>query len=144
MPVDRARASIVVDAAPQVVLEAVRDVASQVDWVSQITEAELVEEYEDGTPATARFEMTTRLGVDRYTLEYEHADDSMKWVMTEAGLQKAQTGGYQLRDLGERRTDVTLTLEVDHSIAAPGFLRRKVLQSVVEANLAALKGYVEG
>lgn len=144
MPVDRARASIVVDAGPATVLEAVRDVASQVDWVSEITGAELVEEFEDGTPATARFEMTTRLGVDRYTLEYEHADDAMHWVMTHGGMQKAQTGAYELRDLGDGRTEVTLTLQVEHSVAAPGFLRRRIFQGVVEGNLASLKSYLEG
>ena len=144
MPVDRARASVVVEAAPLTVLAAVRDVTAQVDWVSEITEAELLAEYEDGTPATARFEMTTRLGVDRYTLEYEHADDAMQWVMTQGGMQKAQSGAYQLRDLGDGRTEVTLTLEVEHSIAAPGFLRRKIFQGVVDGNLASLKGYLEG
>jgi len=144
MPVDSATAAIVVDAPAEAVLAAVRDVAAQVDWVGEITEAELLEEYEDGTPATARFEMTTRLGVDRYTLEYAHDDDAMSWEMVEGGLQKAQTGSYRWRDLGDGRTEVTLTLEVDHSIAAPGFLRRKIFQNVVEGNLASLKAYVEG
>jgi Polyketide cyclase / dehydrase and lipid transport len=144
MPIDRATASVVVAAPLETVLGAVRDVTGQVDWVSEITEAELVEEYEDGTPATARFEMTTRLGVDRYTLEYEHADDAMTWVMADGGMQKAQTGAYRLRDLGDGRTEVTLALEVEHSIAAPGFLRRKIFQGVVEGNLASLKTYLEG
>ena len=144
MPVDRATATVVIDAPVELVREAVRDVTSQVDWVGEITGAELLEEYEDGTAATARFEMTTRLGVDRYTLEYEHADDAMSWVMGVGGMQKAQTGAYRLRDLGDGRTQVTLDLEVEHSIAAPGFLRRKILQGVVEGNLASLRTYLEG
>jgi hypothetical protein len=144
MPVDRASASVVLQAPLAAVLEAVRDVTAQVNWVREITHAELLEEYEDGTPASARFEMTTRLGVDRYTLEYEHQEDSMSWVMAQGGMQTAQTGAYRLRDLGGGRTEVTLSLEIEHSIAAPGFLRRKIFQGVVDGNLASLGAYVEG
>jgi len=143
MPVDTASASAVVAAPLQVVLAALRDVTSQVDWVREITSAELLEEYEDGTPATARFEMTTRIGVDHYTLEYEHADDAMSWTLTEGEMQKAQTGSYRLHDLGDGRTEVTLSLDVDHSIAAPGFIRRRVFHAVVEGNVAGLKAFVE-
>ena len=143
MPVDRATATVVIDAPVELVREAVRDVTSQVDWVGEITGAELLEEYEDGTAATARFEMTTRLGVDRYTLHYEHTEDAMTWVMTEGGMQKAQTGAYRLRDLDGGMTEVTLSLEVDHSIAAPGFIRRRIFQGVVDGNVASLKAYVE-
>ena len=143
MPVDSATATAVVAAPIEVVLAALRDVTSQVDWVSQITSAELLEEYEDGTPATARFEMTTRMGVDHYTLEYEHSVDAMSWTLTEGEMQQAQTGSYRLRDLGDGRTEVTLSLDVDHSISAPGFIRRRIFHSVVEGNVAGLKDYVE-
>lgn len=144
MPVDSASASVVIAAPFDDVLAVVRDVASQVDWVREITSAELLEEYEDGTPATAVFEMTTTLGADRYTLEYEHGDDAMSWTLVEGTMQKAQNGSYTLRDLGEAGTEVTLSLEIEHSIPAPGFIRKKIFKGVVEGNLAGLKTYVEG
>ncbi len=143
MPVDNASATVVVAAPFDDVLAAVRDVASQVDWVKEITAAELLEEYEDGTPATASFEMTTNLGADAYSLEYEHAHDSMRWTMVQGTMQKAQNGAYLLRDLGDGQTEVTLELEVDHSISAPGFLRKMIFKGVVDGNLASLKAYVE-
>ena len=144
MPIDSATATVTVAAPFEDVLAAVRDVASQVDWVKEITAAELLEEYEDGTPATASFQMTTGLGADRYTLEFEHGDDAMSWTLVQGTMQKAQNGSYVLRDLGDRGTEVTLNLEVEHSIPAPGFLRKKVFKGVVEGNLAGLKRYVEG
>jgi ribosome-associated toxin RatA of RatAB toxin-antitoxin module len=151
MPVDRASATTVVEAPLETVRDLLADVARQVEWVPEITEAELLEEYEDGSPATARFVMSTRLGVDRYTLEYEPADaadaassgPALSWTLVEGSLQKAQTGQYRLRDLGGGRTEVTLDLEVDHSISAPGFLRRKVFAAVVAGNLASLKAYLD-
>lgn len=144
MPLDSASATVTVAAPFDDVLAVIRDVASQVEWVKEITAAELLEEYEDGTPATASFQMTTGLGADHYTLEFEHGDDAMSWTLVQGTMQKAQNGSYVLRDLGDRGTEVTLSLEVEHSIPAPGFLRRKVFKGVVEGNLAGLKRYVEG
>lgn len=144
MPTDQASGTVVVAAPFDQVLAALRDVASQVEWVKEITSAELLEEYEDGTPATARFEMTTGLGADHYTLEYEHSDDAMSWTLLEGGMQKAQDGSYALKDLGAAGTELTLTLLIEHSIPAPGFLRKKIFKGVVEGNLAGLKRYVEG
>ena len=143
MPTDSATASVTIAAPFDDVLAVVRDVASQVEWVREITAAELLEEYEDGTPATAVFDMATTLGADRYTLEYEHADDAMSWTLVEGTMQKAQNGSYTLRDLGKGGTEVTLALEIEHSIPAPGFIRKKIFKGVVEGNLAGLKTYVE-
>ena len=144
MPKDTASATTILEAPVDEVLAVLRDVGGQPRWVKEITSAELVEEYEDGTPATARFEAMTGIGADHYTLAYEHSDRGMTWTMVEGSLQKAQEGSYVLRDLGADRTEVTLSLEIDHSIAAPGFLRKKIFSGVVRGTLAGLKAYVEG
>lgn len=143
MPKDTATASTIIDAPADVVLAAIRDVSSQEVWLKEMTSVELTEEYEDGTPATAIFEVTTGIGADRYTLEYEHTDDGMSWTMVEGKLQKAQDGAYVLRSVDADHTEVTLTLEVDHSIPAPGFLRKKIFNNVVQSTLVGLKGFVE-
>ena len=116
-----------------------RDVEAQPEWVPQITAAELLEEYEDGTPATASFELSTPIGTDRFTLEYEHSDDGMSWTLVESAMQKAQDGAYTLRDRGDGSTEVSLDLTVEHSLSAPGFLRRKVFGGFVDGSLAGLQ-----
>jgi len=143
MPKDKASATTFIAAPLDEVLAVIRDVGSQADWVKEVSLVELLEEYEDGTPATARFEVTTGIGSDKYTLEYEHSDDGMTWTMVEGHLQKSQDGAYLLSDHGSDRTEVTLTLEIDHSIHAPGFLRKRIFSGVVKNTLAELKSHVE-
>ncbi len=143
MPRDKATATTVIEAPVDEVVAIIRDVSSQALWVKEVTAVELLEEYEDGTPATARFEVTTGIGADHYTLEYEHADDGMTWTMLQGHQQKAQDGSYELREMGADRTEVTLTLGIDHSIHAPGFIRRRIFAGVVQGTLAGLKSYVE-
>jgi len=144
VPVDRSSATVVIAARLAEVLDAVRDVESQQIWAKEITAATVLEEYEDGTVATARFTMVSGLGTDTYVLEYEHGPDSMSWTMVESQVLAGQWGSYALRDLGDHRTEVTVTLEVDHAIHAPGFLRRRVFGRVVTHNAQGLKAYLEG
>lgn len=144
MPVDRSSATVVIHAPFGEVLEAVRDVESQAVWAKEITAAEVLEEYEDGTVATARFTMVSGLGTDTYVLEYEHGPDSMSWTMVESEVLTGQEGSYRLRDLGSDRTEVSVTLEVEHAIRAPGFVRRRVFGRVVTHNAQGLKAYLEG
>ena len=120
MPTDHASGSIVVDAAPDAVLAVLRDVEAQPQWVPQVTAAELLEEYEDGTPATASFRLTTPMGDDDFTLEFAHEDDGLSWTLVSSHVQKAQDGSYRLRPTGDGGTEVTLDLTVEHGLSLPG------------------------
>lgn len=143
MPTDHASGSIVVAAAPDAVLAVLRDVEAQPQWVPQVTAAELLEEYEDGTPATASFRLTTPMGDDDFTLEFAHEDDGLSWTLVSSHVQKSQDGAYRLRPTGDGSTEVTLDLTVEHGMSLPGFLRRKVFGGWVDGSLRGLKGYVE-
>jgi len=143
MPTDHAYGTVVVHAPLADVLDVLRDVESQPLWMPQITAAELLEEYEDGTPATASFELTTRIGTDRFTLEYEHSGDAMAWTLVSGSMQKAQDGEYRLAARGDGATEVALDLTIEHSLSAPGFLRRKVFGGFVDGALEGLRRYVE-
>jgi ribosome-associated toxin RatA of RatAB toxin-antitoxin module len=143
MPTDHASGSIVVDASPDDVLAVLRDVEAQPQWVPQVTAAELLEEYEDGTPATASFQLSTPMGDDDFTLEFAHDDDGLSWTLVSSRMQKAQDGSYRLQPTGGGGTEVTLDLTVDHGLSVPGFLRRKVFGGWVDGSLRGLKEYVE-
>ena len=142
MPTDHANGSIVVAAPAPDVLAVLRDVESQPEWVPQITAAELLEEYEDGTPATAVFELSTPVGDDRFTLEFEHAADAMSWTLVKSSMQRRQDGVYRVRDRGDGSTEVSLELTIEHSLSAPGFLRRKVFGGFVNGALAGLRTHL--
>ena len=143
MPTDHASGSIVVAADPADVLAVLRDVEAQPEWVPQVTAAELLEEYEDGTPATATFELSTPMGNDAFTLEFAHDDDGLSWTLVSSQMQKSQEGSYRLHPSGDGGTEVTLDLTIEHSLSLPGFLRRKVFGGWVDGSLKGLKEYVE-
>src|SRR5512139_3074401 len=107
MPTDTAKKTIEVKASLDDVLTTIRDVEGQVSWIPEILEAEVLEVYDDGLPATARFKASATVGTDEYTLSYEHGDDQMSWTMVNGRLQTAQEGAYTLRKAGRASTTVT-------------------------------------
>jgi hypothetical protein len=144
MPTDEANLSVEIDAPLGEVLATIRDVESQVTWVPEILEAELLEEYEDdGLPATAHFKAAAPVGTDEYILEYDHADDGMSWRLVSGKLQSGQEGRYVLRRIDDARTEVTFSLTISHHLPLPGFVRQRVIKGLVSNTVNGLKEHLE-
>ena len=143
MTTDFARQTVEVAAPLRRVLATIRDVESQPEWVPEVLTAELLEKYEDGTPATARFSASAPVGTDEYTLTYRHRSDGMNWSLVDGRLQTGQDGGYDLLPLGRNRTEVTFELEISHHLPLPGFIRRRVINGLVRNTLDGLKSRLE-
>ncbi|HEU4514087.1 MAG TPA: SRPBCC family protein [Nocardioidaceae bacterium] len=143
MPTDTATKTVEVAASLHDVLETIRDVESQPDWIPEILEAELLEVYDDDLPATARFKAAATVGTDEYTLSYEHADDQMSWTMLKGRLQTGQEGRYTLVPTAPDRTSVTYELTIHHNLPLPGFIRGRVIRGLVDSTLTGLQARVE-
>ncbi len=144
MPTDHATETVIVAAPIKRVLATVRDVGSQPKWVKEVLEAEVLEKYDDGTPAMAHFTATSPVGKDTYTLAYEHTVDAMSWRLVKGRLQTGQDATYTLRNLGKGTTEVTFDLTIQHNLPLPGFLRARVIRDLVRSTVSGLKHYVEG
>ncbi len=145
MPTDTSTQTVEVAAAFGVVLETIRDVESQPEWIPEILEAELLEVYEDDDlPATARFKASATVGTDEYTLAYEHTDATMSWTMVKGRMQTGQEGCYTLAELGPARTSVTYELTIHHNLPLPGFIRSRVIKGLVSSTLSGLQARLEG
>ena len=143
MPTDQAAETIVGAAPIKRVLAIIRDIESQPEWVPDILEAKVLEEYPDGSPATAHISASSPVGKDNYTLTYQHADDGMSWSLVKGRLQTGQEGIYTLRSVGRGQTEVTFDLTIQHNLPLPGFLRGRVIKGLVHNNVDGLKGYAE-
>jgi hypothetical protein len=144
MPVDTNEQTVELAAPAKVVLETIRDVGSQAEWIPEIRSAEVLEVGEDGLPATARFRASATVGTDEYTLRYTHRRDGMSWTMIKGRLQTGQEGDYSVHAKGPRRTSVTYALTIHHNLPLPGFVRSRVIKGLVSNTLDGLKTRVEG
>lgn len=144
MPTDTATRTVEIAAPLATVLETIRDLEGQPEWVPEILEAEVLEVYEDdGLPATARFKASATVGTDAYVLTYEHRDDGLDWSMVEGRLQTGQEGVYDLVETGPGSTSVSFRLTIHHNLPIPGLLRRRVIKGLVDNTVNGLKRHLE-
>lgn len=144
MPTDTATRTVEIAVPLATVLETIRDLEGQTEWVPEILEAEVLEIYEDdGLPATARFKASATVGTDAYVLTYEHRDDGLDWSMVEGRLQTGQEGVYDLVETGPGSTSVSFRLTIHHNLPLPGLLRRRVIKGLVDNTVNGLKKHLE-
>ena len=138
--------SIVISADPARIAEVICDYASYPTWAQAIKAAEVLEEYEDGYPATVRFIIDAGVVQDEYTLHYDYAEDisRIEWHLVEPSkMQKAQDGSYDIADNGDGSSTVTYTLSVELAIGMLGMFKRKAEKMIMDAALTELKRRVE-
>jgi ribosome-associated toxin RatA of RatAB toxin-antitoxin module len=143
---DSSTQSILIHAPAGRVAEVICDFASYPDWTGAMREVEVIEEYEDGYASQVRFVLDAGPVRDEYVLAYEYAEDlsRIEWhLAAPTGMQRAQTGSYDIVDNGDGTCTVTYTLEVELSIAMLGMFRRKAEKMIMDTALRELKRRVE-
>ena len=146
---DRTESSVVVEAAPEVVLGVIADFGAYPEWTGAVKEAEVLASDDGGRASQVRFTLDAGAIRDTYTLAYrwDFAKDStgtVSWTLVEAGMLKAMEGAYVLRSADGRSTEVTYRLSVDLRIPMLGMLRRKAERVIIETALNELKKRAEG
>ena len=138
MPTDTAHRSVDLEAPREAVLETIRAVEHQPEWVPEIRTAEVLERQADGLPSLARFTAATAVGTDEYVLRYRHRADGMRWSLVSGRLQSAQDGDYAVQARGPGASRVTFRLTISHPLPLPGFVRRRVMDGLVAGTLRGL------
>jgi ribosome-associated toxin RatA of RatAB toxin-antitoxin module len=144
---EQTTSSIVVDAAPSAVMDAIADFAAYPVWAKGVKVAEVRSSYSGEQQDRARevfFTLDVAPVKDEYTLAYVwDGDREVTWTLAEGKMLKALDGAYVLRDLGGDRTEVTYRLALDVSIPMIGMIKRKGEKILIDTALKGLKQRVE-
>lgn len=126
-------------------MDVIADIASYPEWVSEYTEAEVLEADPEGYPKVARLVLDAAVLSDTMVLEYDWPPDrrSVRWSLVSSTLLKALDGAYRLTPTAAG-TDVTYELAVDLLVPMIGLLKRKAERRLTETALNDLKRRVEG
>ncbi len=141
---DSTSQTIYIDADPGTVMDAIADIGSYPEWVSEYKETEVLEADDEGYPKVARMVLDA-LGLrDTMVFAYEWPPDrsSLRWTLVSSSMLRALEGAYHLSPKGSG-TDVTYELSVDLIIPMIGLLKRKAERRLIDAALKDLKKRVE-
>lgn len=144
---DRTVSSIVIDAAPDAVLEVIADFEKYPDWTGAVKQVTVLDRLPDGRVSRARFVLDAGAIRDTYVLDYTWDVDklgigTLSWGLVESTVLKSMDGAYTLSAV-DGGTDVRYSLAVDLRIPMLGMLRRKAEKAVIDTALNELKKRVE-
>jgi Polyketide cyclase / dehydrase and lipid transport len=132
----QASREIVIDAPPEVILDALADIGSVPSWSSVHKRAEVIDTYPDGRPHHAKVTVKVIGIVDQQVLEFHWGPDWMVWDARKTVHQHGQHVEFTLHREGVDSTRVRFEITLEPSAPLPDFLvkraRKKVLSSATE------------
>jgi uncharacterized protein YndB with AHSA1/START domain len=138
----RASREIVIDAPPEVILEALADVSSVPSWSSVHKRAEVLDNYPDGRPRHVKVTVKVVGIVDTQVLEYHWGRDWLVWDADRTYQQHAQHVEYTLRREADDRTRVRFEITLEPSAPLPQFLIKRARKKVLYAATQGLRNRV--
>lgn len=141
---DKTSQTIFIAADPSAVMQVIADIGAYPEWVSEYTDAEVLETDAEGYPKVARIVLDAAVLKDTMVLNYDWSADrrTVRWTLASSSLLKALDGEYRLSSKGSG-TEVVYELAVDLMIPMIGLLKRKAERRLTDTALKDLKKRAE-
>jgi hypothetical protein len=138
----QASREIVIDAPPQVILDALADISAVPVWSSVHKRAELIDTYPDGRPHHVKVTVRVLGIVDQEVLEYHWGPDWMVWDAQKTLQQHSQHVEYTLQREGEDKTRLRFDITLEPSAPLPEFLVNRARKRVLQDATDGLRDYI--
>ncbi len=135
----RASSEIVIDATPDIIMEALADIDAVPSWSSVHKRVEVVDKHPDGRPHHVKVTIAVTGIHDTELLEYHWGPDWMVWDATKTPQQHGQHGEYNLSRVGDDRTRVRFTITVEPWAPLPEFWVNRARKKILHAALEGLR-----
>ncbi len=140
----RASREIVIDAPPEVILEALADVGSLSTWSPVHKRVEVLDWYDDGRPHQVKATVKIFGLVDNEILEYHWGPNWVVWDADSTFQQRGQHVEYNLQRVGVDRARVRFDITVEPAGPVPGFVVKRASEIVLDAATQGLRDQVMG
>jgi uncharacterized protein YndB with AHSA1/START domain len=138
----QASREIIIDAPPEMILDALADIGSVPLWSSVHKKAEVLDTYPDGRPHHVKVTVKVIGIVDQEVLEYHWGPDWMVWDARKTMQQHGQHVEYTLRREGENRTRLRFDITLEPSAPLPEFLVNRARKRVLRAATEGLRDFI--
>ena len=145
MPTDTASQTLEVHAPFDRVLAVIRDVQTQPEWVKEMLDRRRAREERRRDPGDRALPGVSAGGHRRLHARL-HPPRRRDELVPRRGAAADRAGrGVHAAQAGKggKRPEVTFDLTISHNLPLPGFIRRRVINGLVESNVTGLKAYLE-
>jgi uncharacterized protein YndB with AHSA1/START domain len=140
----RASREIVIDAPPEVILDALADVGALSSWSAVHKRIEVLDRYADGRPHHVKATIGILGIVDKEILEYHWGPDWVVWDAEKTFQQRGQHVEYTLTREGLDKTRVRFDITVEPTGPIPDFIVKRASNVVLDAATEGLRSRVIG
>ena len=117
------------------VYETIIDYDSYPDFVDGVSSVDVLEKNEEGARVEYALNLIKKF---KYTLRMEHnRPNGISWSFESGDIFKKNSGSWELKDLGDGRTEVTYNLDLDIKGFVPGGIVKKLTSSSLPAMMDA-------
>jgi uncharacterized protein YndB with AHSA1/START domain len=139
----RTSREIVIEAAPEAILDALADVEALPSYAPGYKKAEVLDRYDDNRPHHVRIAVKVLGIVDEEVLEYRWGPDWLVWDAERTAQQYAQHVEYTLQpDHTGTSTVVRVDITVEPNSLIPDFLIKRAGKSLIDAATEGLRNRV--
>jgi hypothetical protein len=140
----KASREFVVDAPPEVVMEALGDIGLLSSWSPLHKRMEVIDCYPDGRPHHVKATIRIFGLVDQELLEYHWGPDWVVWDAKGTSQQHGQHVEYNLKPEGLDKTCVRFDITVEPAGPVPSFIVKRAADNVLNAAEKGLSKLVVG
>jgi uncharacterized protein YndB with AHSA1/START domain len=140
----QASGEIVINAQPEVIMEALADMDAVPSWSAVHKRVEVIDTHPDGRPHHVKVSIRVTGIIDTQLLEYHWGPDWMVWDAERTVQQHGQHGEYNLRREGDDKTRVQFTITVEPSAPLPEFWVNRARKKILHSALQGLRKRVMG
>ena len=138
----QASREIVIDAPPEVIMEALRDVGVLSSWSPMHKRIEVLDRYPDGQPHHVKAIIKILGIVDKEILEYHWGPNWVVWDAKETFQQHGQHIEYIVEPEGVDQSRVRFDITVEPSGPIPAFVVKRASKVVLDATTKGLRDWV--
>jgi uncharacterized protein YndB with AHSA1/START domain len=139
----QASREIVIDAPPEVIMEALSDVNVLSEWSPLHKRMEVLDRYPDGRPHHVKATVKILGLVDNEVLEYHWGPNWVVWDAKETFQQHGQHIEYIVNAEGVDKSRVRFDITVEPSGPIPGFIVKRASKIVLDAATNGLRKWVQ-
>jgi hypothetical protein len=139
----RTSRTLVIDAPPEAIMDALADVESLLSSSPAYKRAEILDRYDDGRPHHVRLAVKVLGLLDEEILEFRWGPDWLVWDAEPTKQQYAQHVEYTLRpDHTGTSTVVTVDITVEPDSLIPEFFIKRAGKTIIDAATEGLRNRV--
>ena len=134
--------SIVINTPPNVLFGVITDYEQYPQFLKEVERIEVLKQ----TPSSTRVRYTVNLIKKvQYTIDLVSVEnESVSWSLVESGIMKINSGGWELKDLGDGTTEATYSIEVvPKGLLVPKRILHMLTDKSLPSTMSAFKNRAE-